>query len=35
MDWLQLIITIGLIGGFIYVARVWSRGGDDGTGCNT
>ncbi|GEM_PF-2182691 len=34
MDLLQLLVTIGLIGGFIYVARAWSQGGDGG-GCGT
>jgi hypothetical protein len=31
MDWLGLLFTVAAIGGFIYIARVWSQGGDDGS----
>jgi hypothetical protein len=31
MDWLGLIVTVAAIGGFIYIARSWSQGGDGGS----
>ena len=30
MDWLELLITAAIVGGFIYIARIWGKGHYDG-----
>lgn len=34
MDWVELLITAAIVGGFIFIARSWGKGGDGGS-CST
>ena len=35
VDLMSIIVTVALIGGFVFIARSWGKGGDDDNSCNT